>query len=193
MASFSSARTTLYSTAQLVITFSQPILTPFSQCTLTPNYDIFSSASIDTSKTSITLTPYSDILGFTSTMYAVNCTHMLTTGANISISMAWKDSTYTLQSTAASLLLSHAAINTVTTSIVGTLINKNYNSPGYHAEYTISLALATNTSNKIITYIDFYPYHVHSAYLECEYSIAGVWNQVLCIPTFRDTQSEIYI
>jgi hypothetical protein len=89
------------------------------------------TSTIDLTKTILTLIPSETFIGFTANLYAINCSQTLTNGNKISINVIWKDGTYTLQTTANNITISHTNINNVTTNITGNLTNKNYNTPGY--------------------------------------------------------------
>lgn len=192
---FSTARTTLYSTSSLIITFSQPILTAYSTCSLSPSSNIFSTFSIDATKTVYTLIPHSNIAGFTYSTYIVNCTHIVTNGNHVNVSMVWKDSTYTLQYSN-NLTILHS-LNSLVSTATATLANKNYNSPAYSAEYTLTISLpaSANSTHKLQIYIDFYPLQIFTPMLECEYynSNSLSYLQILCMNTRKDTESEVYI
>jgi hypothetical protein len=164
-ASFSNARTTLYSTSSIIITFSQPILTDYSQCTFYPNFDIFWTSTIDPTKTILTLVPSQILVGFTSTPYTINCTQTITNGNNVTINVVWKDGVYTLQTTASNITIQHTNINNVTTNIVGNLINKNYNTPSYLGEYTLNFLTSTTNTTLVKIYVNFYPLHVHYTFV----------------------------
>jgi hypothetical protein len=164
-ASFSKARTTLYSTSSIIITFSSPILTDYSQCTFHPNFDIFWTSTVDPTKTIFTLVPSQIVAGFSSIPYTINCTQLITNANNITINVVWKDGTYILQTTANNITIQHTNINNVTTNVVGTVINKNYNTPSYLGEYTLNFLVNTTNTTIMKIYINFYPLHVHSTFL----------------------------
>lgn len=81
--------------------------------------------------TIMTLTPPTNISGFTDTPYTIHCTQIITNGNNINASVTWIDGIYTFQSTSASAIFPHTGINNITSTISGSIVNKNYNTPAY--------------------------------------------------------------
>ena len=107
--------------------------------------------------------------------------------------MVWKDGVYNIQTNMAPIVAPHTGINSVVSSVPGSIPNKFYNSPGHLGEYQLTISLATTPADKIMLYVDFGLSHVHGTFVYCEYLAAAVWTQVMCLSHVADVQSEVYM
>lgn len=140
---FSTARSNILSSSVIELTFANAATSPITSCSAwSPQSFIFVQEIL--SANTVRLAPLTYDTPFTYTTYDVTCSDLIISQNSVTITAKWIDGANVLQQSAATPFTLALPASTATTA---TLTSKLFNTLGYDAQFSFSIAAATNAND----------------------------------------------